>query len=73
MLYIFFTQHPALSGKYGIKSLGTAANLFGKPIGNVTVLGSDDKVEWSQDADTLTIKAGDIKGSAAAVVFKITP
>jgi len=60
-------------GDLQIKSLGTTANLFGKPIGNVTVLGSDDKVEWSQDGDALTIKAGEIKLSDSAIVFKITP
>jgi alpha-L-fucosidase len=60
-------------GDLQIKSLGTAANLFGKPIRNVTVLGTGDQVDWSQDADALTIKAGNIKASPAAVVFKITP
>lgn len=70
-LYAIVLGQP--KGEVRIKSLGTAANLLDKPVGNVTLLGSDDKMEWSQDADALTIKAGDIEASTAAVVFKITP
>jgi alpha-L-fucosidase len=61
------------TGELKIKSFGTAAHLLDQPIGSVTVLGSADKVGWSQDADALTIKAGEIKLSGSAVVFKITP
>jgi len=61
------------TGDLQIKSLGTAANLFGKSIGNVTVLGSSNHLEWSQNADALIIKAGEIRLSDSAVVFKITP
>jgi alpha-L-fucosidase len=70
-LYAIVLGQP--KGDVQIKSLGTAANLLDKPVGNVTLLGSDDKVEWSQEAGALTIRAGDIKSSTAAVVFKITP
>ncbi len=70
-LYVIALGQP--KGDLQIKSLGTAANLFGQPIGSVTVLGGSDHLEWSQNADTLTIKAGEIKLSDSAVVFKITP
>jgi alpha-L-fucosidase len=70
-LYAIVLGQP--QGDVQIKSLGAAANLLDKPIGGVELLGSDDKVEWSQDAGALTIKAGGIKNSGPAVVFKITP
>ena len=56
-----------------IKSLGTAAKLLDKPIGNITLLGSDEKVQWSQTADALTIKAPEKSPNDIAIVFKIEP
>jgi alpha-L-fucosidase len=55
-----------------IKSLGTAAKLLDKSIGGITLLGSAEKVQWSQNADALTIKTPEDTPSNAAVVFKIT-
>jgi alpha-L-fucosidase len=55
-----------------IKSLGTAARLLDKPIGDVTLLGSAEKVQWSQTAATLTIKAPGKTPNGIAIVFKIT-
>jgi alpha-L-fucosidase len=55
-----------------IKSLGTAAKLLDKSIGGITLLGSAEKVQWSQNADALTIKPPQNTPSDAAVVFKIT-
>jgi len=55
-----------------IKSLGTAAKLLEKSIGGVTLLGSAEKVQWSQNADALTIKTPQNMPSDAAAVFKIT-
>jgi alpha-L-fucosidase len=54
-----------------IKSLGTAAKLLDKPIGNITLLGTREKVEWSQTADALTIKAPEKFPNDIAIVFKI--
>jgi alpha-L-fucosidase len=54
-----------------IKSLGTAAKLLAKPISNITLLGTNEKVEWSQTADALTIKAPAKSPNDIAVVFKI--
>jgi len=56
-----------------IKSLGTAAKLLDAPISSVTLLGSDEKLTWSQTADALTIDAPRNVSNDIAVVFKITP
>jgi alpha-L-fucosidase len=56
-----------------IKSLGTAAKLLEGAIDNVTLLGSDKKLTWSQSADALTIDAPKSVPNGIAVVFKITP
>jgi alpha-L-fucosidase len=55
-----------------IKSLGTAAKLLDKPIRNITLLGSNEKVTWSEAADALTIKAPVKSPNDIAIVFKIT-
>jgi len=55
-----------------IKSLGSAAKLLDKPIGDITLLGSDEKVQWSQDADKLTIKAPAKSPNGIALVYKIS-
>jgi alpha-L-fucosidase len=54
-----------------IKSLGPAAKLLDQPIGGITLLGSAEKVQWSQTDDTLTIKPPQNTPSDVAVVFKI--
>jgi alpha-L-fucosidase len=56
-----------------VKSLGTAAKLLDKPIGNITLLGSGEKVQWTHTADTLTIKAPEKSPNDIAIVYKITP
>jgi alpha-L-fucosidase len=55
-----------------IKSLGSAANLFGGPVGHVSLLGSDEVLQWRQTADSLAIKLPKASLSEAASVFKIT-
>ncbi len=54
-----------------IKSLGTAAKLLDHPISTITLLGSDEKVEWAQSAESLTIKAPARSPNDTAIVFKI--
>ena len=56
-----------------IKALGTAAKLLDKPIGNITLLGSKEKVTWLQTADTLTINMPKKVPNNIAIVYKITP
>ena len=55
-----------------VKSLGTAANLLDKPIGNITLLGSKEKVEWSQTDNALTLKALAKSPNNIAIVYKIS-
>ena len=55
-----------------IKSLGTDAKLLDKKISKITLLGSQEKLQWSQTADALTIEAPQAKQSEIAVVFKVT-
>ena len=54
-----------------IKSMGTAAKLLDRPISNITLLGSDEKVQWSQAAEALTIKAPAKSPNDIAIVFKV--
>jgi len=56
-----------------VKSLGTAARLLDKPIGDITLLGSEERVEWTQMADALTIKVPAKSPNNIANVYKITP
>ncbi len=56
-----------------IKSLGTAAKFLEQPIGHITLLGSDEKVEWTQSAGAITIKAPAKSPNNIAIVYKITP
>jgi alpha-L-fucosidase len=55
-----------------IKSMGTAAKLLDRPVSNITLLGSDEKVQWSQAAEALTIKAPATSPNDTAIVFKIS-
>jgi alpha-L-fucosidase len=55
-----------------IKSIGTAAKLLGKEISNIKLLGSDEKVQWSQAADALTVKVPKKSPNGIAIVFKIS-
>jgi alpha-L-fucosidase len=55
-----------------IKSLGKSAGLLDKSIGKIQLLGSREKIKWSQTAEALTIEAPKNKPSDIAIVFKIT-
>ncbi|HLP01281.1 MAG TPA: alpha-L-fucosidase C-terminal domain-containing protein, partial [Opitutaceae bacterium] len=63
----------APKGATHIKSLGTAAKLYDGAIGSITLLGSDEKLTWSQSAGALTIEAPKSVPNDIAAVFKITP
>ena len=56
-----------------IKSLGESAKLLDKPVKNVEMLGSSERLEWHQTADALVITEPKAKPNDFAVVFKITP
>jgi alpha-L-fucosidase len=55
-----------------IKSLGSGAKLLDKPVSNITLLGSTEKVQWSQTADALTISAPEKSPNDIAIVYKIS-
>jgi alpha-L-fucosidase len=55
-----------------VKSLGAAAKLLNRPIGSITLLGSNEKVVWTQAADALTVKAPEKMPNDKAIVFKIS-
>lgn len=71
VVYAFVMGAPA--GPVSIKSLGKDAKLLDGSIGEVTLLGSDQKLEWSQNADALVIQKPEGQLSDVANVFKITP
>jgi alpha-L-fucosidase len=54
-----------------IKSLGTDAKLLEKLIANFQLLGSNETLKWSQDADALTIEPPQQFRTSEAIVFKI--
>jgi alpha-L-fucosidase len=56
-----------------IKSLGMAAKLLDKPISKITLLGSREKVQWSQAAGALMVKMPEKSPNNIAIVYKILP
>lgn len=70
-LYAFVMGVP--SNAVSIKSLGRSAKLMEKPISQVTLLGSSEKVEWSQTQEALVIQKPQSQPNNIAIVFKITP
>ncbi|HTV61126.1 MAG TPA: alpha-L-fucosidase [Verrucomicrobiae bacterium] len=55
-----------------IKSFGKSANLLDKPIQNVELLGSPEKLKWSLADDGLVIEVPQSKPSDIAIVYKIS-
>jgi alpha-L-fucosidase len=55
-----------------LKSLGANAKLLERPISGVTLLGSAEKLKWSQTADALVIERPQAEPSDIAIVFKVT-
>jgi alpha-L-fucosidase len=53
------------------KSLGTAAKLLDQTIGNITLLGSAEKVQWTQSSAALTLKTPAKIPNPSAIVYKI--
>jgi alpha-L-fucosidase len=54
-----------------IKSLGATSSLADKPVSKVTLLGSEQKLIWKQEADALTIEPPVSWPTSNAVVFAI--
>ncbi len=68
-LYAFIMGAP--TNAVSIKSLGTDAKLLDKAVSEITLLGSDEKLKWSQNADALVIDKPRALPSEIAIVFKI--
>ena len=71
-LYAFAMAVPAPGSEIRISSLGASANLLGKPVSTVTLLGHQgEPLRWRQDADALVINAPQAMPFATAVAFNI--
>jgi alpha-L-fucosidase len=68
-LYAIIMDAPTTA--VAIKSLGTAAKLLDGSVESITLLGSHEKLTWSQTAEALKIDAPKAVPNAIAVVFKI--
>jgi len=69
VLYVTVLGIP--SGNTAIKSCGKSAGLL-KKISKVEMLGSAEKIVWSQNEDALTVSAPTVMPCQYAVVYKIT-
>ena len=70
-LYAFCMNVPAPGMKLKIKSLGTDAKHFNKPIKDVKLLGYAGKLQWKIEADGLAITCPEKMPFATSIVFKI--
>ena len=70
-LYAFCMNVPAPGMKLKIKSLGTDAKHFNKPIKDVKLLGYAGKLQWKMEADGLAITCPEKIPFATSVVFKV--
>jgi alpha-L-fucosidase len=55
-----------------IQSLGKAARRLDRPIESIALLGSDEKLQWKQADDALSISAPRSVPSPEALVYKMT-
>jgi alpha-L-fucosidase len=69
--YAFCMNVPAPGVQLKIKSLGTDAKYFGKPIKDVKLLGYNGKLQWKLEADGLAITCPEKMPFATSVVFKV--
>ena len=70
-LYAFCMNVPAPGMQLKIKSLGTDAKQFNKPIKDVKLLGYAGKLQWKMEADGLAITCPEKMPFATSVVFKV--
>ena len=72
-LYAYCMTVPAPGAPLKITSLGTDEKLLASPIKLVSLLGSDEKLDWKQEADGLVIACPKQMPFHIAVGFKIEP
>ena len=70
-LYAFCMNVPTPGMQLKIKSLGTDAKQFNKPIKDVKLLGYAGKLQWTMEADGLAITCPEKMPFATSVVFKV--
>ena len=70
-LYAFCMNVPAPGMQLKIKSLGTDAKHFNKPVKDVRLLGYTGKLQWKLEADGLAITCPDKIPFATSVVFEV--
>ena len=70
-LYAFCMNVPTPGMQLKIKSLGTDAKHFNKPIKDVKLLGYAGKLQWKMEADGLAITCPEKIPFATSVVFKV--
>jgi alpha-L-fucosidase len=71
-LYAFSMAVPKPGSVIRISSLGATANLLGKPVKSVSLLGHQGApLRWKQEADALVISAPSTMPFATAVAFNI--
>jgi alpha-L-fucosidase len=71
-IHAFVMTVPKPGEELLIKSLGTDAKLLDKPIGDVSLLGSPDRIGWQQEAGGLRVRCPESMPFESAVVFRIT-
>ena len=69
-LYVIAMGWPTKTLK--LKSIGTDAKLLDGEIKSITLLGSNEKLKWSQAADALSIEPAEKQPCKDTFVFKIT-
>ena len=71
MLYVWCMTVPKAGDKLTIVSLGTNKGLFDKKIRSVELMGTEQSVDWKQNADGLEIVYPDSVDLKTAVGFRI--
>lgn len=71
MLYVWCMTVPKVGDKLTIASLGTNKGLFDKKIRSVELMGTEQSVDWKQNADGLEIVYPDSVDLKTAVGFRI--
>lgn len=70
-VYAYCLTVPDAASELRITSLGTAAGLLGKPVRNVTLLGSTAPLTWDQRPDALVIRCPGEMPFSISVAFRV--
>jgi alpha-L-fucosidase len=73
-VYVFALETPKPGDVVKVMSMGTKAGLLKSPVTEVTLLGSTEKLKWTQGEDALEItypEKGTMDGKDMTVVFRV--